>query len=93
MSTNNNLQCVFQMNNLTVFSLCGIKYIQPKKREVKMGTNRFASISYTIADVFGTLKGLLSCSTFKNQLQQIVKEGKAYRLVSLLTPPLFWLYI
>ena len=34
--------------------------VQPKKRGVKRGTIRFVLTSYTIADIFLTLKGLIS---------------------------------
>ncbi len=37
-------------------------FVQPQKRGIKIGTNGFASTSYTIAQSFlGTIKGLLSC--------------------------------
>jgi hypothetical protein len=35
--------------------------VQPKKRGVKRVTNRFVLLSYTIADIFFALKGILSC--------------------------------
>jgi hypothetical protein len=49
-----------------------LKILSSKKRGVKRGTYQFASTSYTIADVFGTLKRLLSWfEIWKNRLQRL----------------------
>ncbi len=45
-------------------------FVQPKKRGVKSGTNRFISTSYTIADVFQIhLKGYFFALNFKKPFQ------------------------
>jgi hypothetical protein len=54
--------------------------VQPKKRGVKIGTNRFALTSYTIANIFFVhLKGYSHALNLKNRFQRLgPKKGGVF---------------